>query len=92
MFDNYQYMGTETLTWETTGTVYHRLYRGGSNYYYTVDGLNLRWRLDLVFSDDYVTEYKNGFVASTFTEKDFEISHCKLSTDQIQNFLEWSQQ
>ena len=81
MFDYYEYMGVESLPWETTGTQYHRLYRGGSNYYYTVEENKLRWRLDLVFSDDFVTEYKNGFVASNFTQKDFEIAACRLNSE-----------
>ncbi len=76
MFDYDTYMGIETVPWDPTGTQYHRLYRGGRNHYYRVSDLTLKWRLDLVFSSTFLSEFKDGFVAKNLTDADFIVEHC----------------
>ena len=76
MFEFAEYRGMSTLRWDPSGTQYHSLWRGGSSYYYRVSDLVLKWRLDAVFSETFLEEYKNGYVAAQLTDADFTMPWC----------------
>ena len=73
MFDYASYEGITTVNWDPSGTQYHRLYRSGTSYYYRVSDLVLKWRIDAVFTATFLSEYKNGYVATQLTDSDFTL-------------------
>ena len=82
-FDEFEYAGIQYAPWELTRVKYHRLDGQGIQYFYKQANLMLRFVVWPGETTTYVWDFRDGLVATDFTEADFTIDQCKSAEESL---------
>ena len=79
-FDGFTYAGVQYAPWELTRVKYHRLDGKDVQFFYKQANLMLRFIVWPGETTTYVWDYRDGLVATDFTDADFTIEQCKAKS------------
>ena len=82
-FEGFTYAGVQYAPWELTRVKYHRLDGKGIQVFYKQSNLMLRFIVWPGETTSYVWDYRDGLVATDFTEGDFTINQCKAAAEPL---------